>query len=677
MADTGRPNWDDENYVINDLIPKTPDIDIGSVQNPFRNMYVTNTVVTNFITTTQTVLDPAMSAAGAAANSPVTVSRLTGIFEPEAAVKYLCAFSNPIRSATNWKDHSERWELMPFDGVLLAATFTHDQLSGAQPLQNWNWSDYPASEESLATSLADLQAVKWRVFSQNFIIIKMSVTTPFKTVDWFSPSIRAAIWNCRMAAKFAHHGGLKGIFFDIEPNNSSTDGKLFNYANRPFISTHTFAEYKAQVRSIASQCMAAMQEEFPGIKLILPFLYEQAIKQNNPPLAADNYGLLAAFLDGVFDNRSGLTEIHNYYEDAYASYLQSFVDADIAIQSDPITNVPLPQTPASEKMPNTDRFFSGYYTGWVNRQESLSDANLNTGLIRGIQQVAYKYAWVYNETAAPFFEASGGTPTQTAATIAAIRAARITVGIERAFIPSEYAGLVAAFDARNITGADSDPITSYTDGTTGIVYTQAGALRPTIDFNGLSAGIKAVRFTAASTQSFIADGLAALFLPAADAQFTVFIVYRVATAGTSYSMLGVGRSATTNPEITFKVAPTNFLRFSNADDAAANTTVTGTVGAQTDVTPHIASWVSSGTTLNMRNDGANTITTNPYAGIDIGTMTLNQGRVGSSALNTPASFFDGWISRIYIYNRTMGMESVRRIELGLALESGNLQIAGA
>jgi hypothetical protein len=582
--------------------------------------------------------------------------------DPKEYRKYLINFDSATRSTATVKTYAAKYEQMPFDGMLVNALFVNAMHSVAQPVSTWFMSTYTIDWPSLATSLSDAQTTVFNKFSQNLLKLQVVVVSKYAIADWMSESIRAMIWNARMAARFARQAGYRGVFIDFEPDNTTATRKIFNYSDRPFASTYTFAQYKAKAKLVAQQMMEAFQDEYPNIRVVISFGYEQCIKENNPPIETDNYGLYASFLDGMFDARAGQCEIHNYFEDGYGHYDQANIDYDNGIQNAPNHNVL-----------GTKYYGAGYHKGYSSFQDNLTNAQLAEGLPIIINDGIQRYSFIYSQ-AAPFMGPTG-VPTATAATIAVVNAARVTVGFQTAFDPATIPNCIGNFNANNMTGfANNDPITSYTD-SQGIVYTQSGSNRPLYKTSGIAANIPGVDFTAASSQSLICNALATALQGAqtSDIPFTVIMSAKLKTAGANYGLFGWGRSATTNPALNCQQASTNFLRLTVTDDAASSSNANADV-TNTDTSAHIFTWIYSGTVVNMRQDGLDDIAAH-YVTIDKGVMTLDIARIGARALNTPDLFADVVINRIAIYNQALGLDAVRWIELGMATETG-VTVAG-
>lgn len=578
--------------------------------------------------------------------------------EPETAPRQkLNNFPGAVRSATTVKTYIGNYELYPFDGIVLAATFDHDQLTGAQPLQNWFWSEYKVDWPALATSLTDLLATKFRKFDDNYLSLKLPVTSPYRCADWMSEQIHCPIWNAGIGAQFVHASRkkLKGIFLDLEPNNSTVGQKLFKYTDRDFASTYTFEEYKAQAELIGSLMMQRMQENIDKLVLIISFSYEQAIKTHNPPESTDNYGLFASFLTGLFKGAKYPTVIHGFYEDGYNMTRQAQIDEAIDVQANP------PATVLGSK-----RYFDFYRPGFASYVDGLSTAELGDMVLRGLEQVSEEKSWIY-EQAEPFLGATGAG-TATAADIAALENVRIEMGWQREFDPAIIPGLIMDFNPAELTTyADTDPISSYTD-STGLIFTQSGSNRPTYKVNGIATGYHGVDFASASSQSFAFDAFCARLVGASDIPITVIGVFKLKTAGASYGLMGLGKTGgAAAPAFDFKQASTNYLRFGLIDDATASATLTGSTGNQTSTAAHIGAWITSGLSGNLRCDGANTLATNPYGTMDLTATTFTRARMGSTGLDPQTLYANVIMGRWIAFSGPVGLDAVRWCEKNMVL----------
>jgi hypothetical protein len=199
------------------------------------------------------------------------------------------------------RQHIREMERMPFDGVVLNARFTGTD--GREQVLNWKAFGRQAIPWSaLEPALSDLEATRFRRFTDNFL--RMNVTPG--DVGWFG-DFTPVIHNARMTARLVRRGGLAGILFDVE----QYEGRLFSYNDQSGREPRPPEAYLAQVRRRGREVMRAFQAEAPGLTVFLTFGY------NLPGLYPDSYGLLAAFLDGLFEEAAGGTRIVDGFEFSY------------------------------------------------------------------------------------------------------------------------------------------------------------------------------------------------------------------------------------------------------------------------------------------------------------------------------------------------------------------------
>jgi hypothetical protein len=110
-----------------------------------------------------------------------------------------------------------------------------------------------------------------------------------------------------MTARLARRGGLAGILLDVE----QYERPIFSYNDQNEREPRSAEQYVAQVRRRGREVMRAFQAEAPGLRLFLTFGY------NLPEVRPDSYGLLAAFLDGLFEEAAGETRIIDGFEFSY------------------------------------------------------------------------------------------------------------------------------------------------------------------------------------------------------------------------------------------------------------------------------------------------------------------------------------------------------------------------
>ena len=207
----------------------------------------------------------------------------------------------------------------PFDGCVFHAAWSRAEGSSAPGKASGNftwecWSARAFTHAELAQSLADLKAAPLKRMRHNFL--RFNVTPG--DVDWFDDSaFGAVVNNARLAAKLAHDGGAcDGVLFDIE----QYDKKLFRYPAQKLAADKSWDDYAARVRQRGGQVMAAFQEGYPDLVVMLTFAYSLPHAQaggEKAKLAKVDYGLLAPLLDGMVEAAAGKSKIVDGFELSY------------------------------------------------------------------------------------------------------------------------------------------------------------------------------------------------------------------------------------------------------------------------------------------------------------------------------------------------------------------------
>lgn len=209
-------------------------------------------------------------------------------------------------STAYMREHVAEMETMPFDGVVFNVHYQDAQ--GKDSVLEWTGFGAMAIPwEALQPALDDLHTTHFRRFTDNFV--RFNVTPG--NVDWFD-DFSAIVNNARMTARLVRRAKLKGILFDVEQYND----KLFDPAKQPGRDRHTVEEYVEQVRRRGAEVMTAFQREAPGLAVFLTYGYVLAGTRRDDQLRHD-YGLLPAFLDGMFAAARGRTMIVDGWENSY------------------------------------------------------------------------------------------------------------------------------------------------------------------------------------------------------------------------------------------------------------------------------------------------------------------------------------------------------------------------
>jgi hypothetical protein len=147
------------------------------------------------------------------------------------------------------RDHIRVMETRPFEGIIFPAK-TYNHAFDTRPL----------TEAAFKTDMDALAAIKWRKFTDNFLLLYAA--NQWK-MDWFDDSQWKIIEaNLRLFSRAAKMGRCVGVCFDNEP-----------YGNDPWVYTGKFPgksydEVAAQVRKRGRQFMSALQSSLPDIKLL-------------------------------------------------------------------------------------------------------------------------------------------------------------------------------------------------------------------------------------------------------------------------------------------------------------------------------------------------------------------------------------------------------------------------
>ena len=156
-------------------------------------------------------------------------------------------------------------------------------------------------------------------------------------MDWFDDAGWKEIQeHCRLLARLAHQGGLKGLLFDPEPYTEPF--KQFKYSSQARRTEHSFEDYCRKARQRGREVMDAVASEFPDLVLFTYFLFgecSRALGEGGDPqleLAGHGYGLLPAFANGWLDRLPPVVNVIDGNEGAYrynseARFNAAFVQA--------------------------------------------------------------------------------------------------------------------------------------------------------------------------------------------------------------------------------------------------------------------------------------------------------------------------------------------------------------
>jgi hypothetical protein len=296
------------------------------------------------------------------------------------------------------RQHIAAMEQTPFDGTVFHLNFKADDGS----MQNYVWHTWSARRFELKDfqhAIDDLKATPFKRFTHNFLRFNTSPAN----VDWFDdPAFSAITSNARLAARIAREGRAAGILFDIEQYNE----QLFNHAKLRDAKTKSFDDYAAKARQRGREVMAAFQEGFPDLHIILTFGHTLPYTQvggDEAKLATVDYGLAAPFLDGLFDGARGESKIVDGFELSYGyKMLKQFHEVRDTFEQK------IPQFAADpEKFKKHGSLGFGLWldNDWRNKAWDEHDYGRNhftpmqfEASLHEAWNVADHYVWIYTET---------------------------------------------------------------------------------------------------------------------------------------------------------------------------------------------------------------------------------------------------------------------------------------
>lgn len=239
--------------------------------------------------------------------TPLTSAQTT------APAKKLIEFGWDEPNQTYLRQHIEQMEKTPFDGCVFHVTYTGED-GQPQRFMNAVWGKRAFTDEELEPALAVLRDTPLKRFTHNFHRFNVLPGD----VDWFD-DFGPIVSNARLAARIARQGRARGILFDVEPYNVN----MWDYAKQRDAKTRSWEQYAAQARLRGREVMDAFQQAYPDLHVLLTFGYcwplvyvqrEDGVKK----LSEIEVGLLAPFLDGMFDAVRGSTRIIDGYELSYS-----------------------------------------------------------------------------------------------------------------------------------------------------------------------------------------------------------------------------------------------------------------------------------------------------------------------------------------------------------------------
>ena len=233
------------------------------------------------------------------------------------ADKKLIEYGWDVPSTQFVHDHIAEMEKAPFDGVVMKVMPDVGDEDNMHALGWRVFSKQKITLDEYEHAIADLKATKFTTFTDNFIQV---IAFP-GNVDWFDPGWSAIAYNAARLAEVAKLGGCKGIMFDPEHYNQRREYHIWNYKrfSPDKKAAHSFRNYALQVKERGKEFMRAINAEYPDITILtlygpsLPYLQAGKIED----LEKADYGLLAAFYDGMCEAATSGATIVDGYESSY------------------------------------------------------------------------------------------------------------------------------------------------------------------------------------------------------------------------------------------------------------------------------------------------------------------------------------------------------------------------
>ena len=206
--------------------------------------------------------------------------------------------------------HPEFTATFPYDGLIIPALIDA-KWSGQMGLPAedrflhgvvWNATRIPPA--AIDAVAADLNSVKWRGLTDNFLNYSMIDATRGRFMPDFTSDADWAVLehNARQAARLCRLAGLKGFWLDTEQYGNyrwRTASGVPEFdparpANRKFPLGKDTPEV---LRKRGAQWIRAVQEELPGVKIIITFAWSPDANEYEPIQGAN--GFLNGILEGI------------------------------------------------------------------------------------------------------------------------------------------------------------------------------------------------------------------------------------------------------------------------------------------------------------------------------------------------------------------------------------------
>jgi hypothetical protein len=232
-------------------------------------------------------------------------------FEPSTQGKKLISYGQDWPNAAYVRAHITEMEKRPFDGLVLALSKTREPQTGGESVGFSAWGKARIEYADYLQWVEDLKATAFKKFTDNFVAVESQPGD----ADWFSDQEFASVThNLAVVARAAKQGGCKGIEFDPEEYGPNKIWSWRAWAEE-VKKKHSEEETIAMARKRGAEVMAAINAEFPGIKIL--FLGGPSWTYDRVQTGSYHYRLLSPFIEGMASVASSGTELIDGFEQSY------------------------------------------------------------------------------------------------------------------------------------------------------------------------------------------------------------------------------------------------------------------------------------------------------------------------------------------------------------------------
>jgi hypothetical protein len=302
-----------------------------------------------------------------------------------------------------------QWEEIdraPFDGTSLTVAVDYDAWA-AGVRQNVNmlgwqlWNTRVFTVEHFARQIRDIQAARpVRVREYSFPVIPSSEYVT--GLHWFDDArFEGIVANMTTLAQIMRAVGASWLLIDPEHYGV----KLFSYPAQRALHPASFKAYAAQARARGRALVRAMTAEVPALKIFALHGYPVAAGgKARSDLSTQEYGLLAAFYDGLLEALPRDSVFVDGYEWAYGfKQRRQFTEAAKAIR----------QAKRVSQAPELySRFVKVGFGIWLDYAKSLAHftpAEFGVA-VREALRASDRYVWIYSEWVPVLTETAANQP---------------------------------------------------------------------------------------------------------------------------------------------------------------------------------------------------------------------------------------------------------------------------